>query len=659
MDEAPATAPITWSQQSIWSLHRQIEADPTLATFYNFCDYLRLDHPLPRALIAKALDHLFQRHESLRTTFQRHAGGPALQVVTPDGRPRVEFHQEHELIARHRSMESFVDHTRATVLRPSLAPPAEFHVVCQGDSVVGVVALVHHLCADAMGLHALAEDFGRVCKDLVMGRPIRKPNPGIPPLAQSHRENSPSGRGTSERSLEHWKQTFTIPTVAPALPAGRAPGNSCDGILTSYRLSRAVPGLARTFGLTSGEVILTLFAAVVSTFTGLPTCRITCLCSNRAHDGMSVSCSFQMTPVLFDLRTAETFEDAVGVMKENRQAMMTFAQYDHNRRVTETLLAQERTGHNLAHRIEYNYIARRTASGRAAADDSRPSEFRWMVGRREPMPDLLNLAVTDDPEKTQLCVSSDTSVTDREELERLLYAIEDIATSLARDPHRPLAELTGKVSRQEQGRNARLSAYHGGFVDLDHARQVIAEAVGGASPVAVFVESRHQPEDLVAYVARDMAYLELHRLRRLLLERQYDDPGLVVPTWLVSCAGPPDAMDDHTAWRALETLALPPGGPPPLTEPGTEQEEALSSALRRHHADAVVNLEISYVECGGRLETCEDVVEQLIAAGYTGITPPDFWNLTPLRLLARRLTRVGPPAGPVRDDVLSRDGMPR
>jgi hypothetical protein len=72
--------PLSPMQERLWFLD---QLNPAAGRAYNMAGALRLEGDLDRAALARALDALVTRHESLRTTFPM-AGGVPTQHVGPD-----------------------------------------------------------------------------------------------------------------------------------------------------------------------------------------------------------------------------------------------------------------------------------------------------------------------------------------------------------------------------------------------------------------------------------------------------------------------------------------------------------------------------------------------------------------------------------------------
>src|SRR6266581_329307 len=70
--------PLSFAQQRLWFLHQFDPASPV----YNLPSAVRFEGRLDVEALARTLDQIVSRHESLRTTFANEAGQP-VQVVAP------------------------------------------------------------------------------------------------------------------------------------------------------------------------------------------------------------------------------------------------------------------------------------------------------------------------------------------------------------------------------------------------------------------------------------------------------------------------------------------------------------------------------------------------------------------------------------------------
>src|SRR5690242_20045742 len=83
-DSGPA--PLSFIQQQLWFLH---EFDP-VSPAYNIAAALRIEGALDVHALEQAINHLIERHQSLRTVFASCESGP-VQIVEPFAARQLPF----------------------------------------------------------------------------------------------------------------------------------------------------------------------------------------------------------------------------------------------------------------------------------------------------------------------------------------------------------------------------------------------------------------------------------------------------------------------------------------------------------------------------------------------------------------------------------------
>ncbi|HET9933195.1 MAG TPA: MupA/Atu3671 family FMN-dependent luciferase-like monooxygenase, partial [Polyangiaceae bacterium] len=253
-------------QAALWLLHGF-----GAGAAYNLASAFRVRSMVDAECLRLALEHLLERHEILRTTYQADdAGTPRVAARSaPLGFSVVPAAELDESALRAR-VEQFAftpfDLEQGPILRVGLfSRAAEDHVL---------VIAVHHVAADLWSLVALMSELGKAYQAFK-----GKESPKLPVLETSYRafvhwqEEVLSGPETY-RSWSFWRSRLSGGTPALELPTDRPrpPLRSHRGATVSVRFNEATSGrvrsLARALSVTPYSVLLATFQALLARYSG-------------------------------------------------------------------------------------------------------------------------------------------------------------------------------------------------------------------------------------------------------------------------------------------------------------------------------------------------------------------------------------------------------
>ena len=264
-------APLSFAQEQLWFLDRL----ESLHGAYNEFLAVRVEGALDVSRLARSLDALSRRHETLRTRVETTAEGQGVQVVDPPGRCRLEVIdlsglERAEAVRRARTVlqaEPFQALTlsegvhRVRVLR--LAPD---------DHVLAVT--LHHIVSDVWSHRVLLRDLTELYSADAESR-----TPALPPVAVQYADYALWQRewlrgDALDRQLSYWKERLAGAPAALSLPTDRPrpPVFSYRGARRRFSLSKelseGLEALARREGVTLYMVLLAAFQVVLSRWSG-------------------------------------------------------------------------------------------------------------------------------------------------------------------------------------------------------------------------------------------------------------------------------------------------------------------------------------------------------------------------------------------------------
>ena len=263
--------PLSFAQQRLWLID-QMHPGPA----YNVPLAARLRGPLDVEAMARALDELVLRHETLRTVFRQVQGEPA-QVVLPPAPVALAVEDLSTLAPEARAAEAErrvaaearvpFDLAAGPILR------ARLYRLGAGDHVFQLT--LHHIAADTWSVDLLFRELSQLYDAFARG----EPSPLAPLAVQYadyavwHRARLADGR--VERQLAWWVERlegapalFEVPMDRP-----RPPVQSFRGAVETLRLpapaAAALRALARGEGATPYMATLAAFQALLARYSGL------------------------------------------------------------------------------------------------------------------------------------------------------------------------------------------------------------------------------------------------------------------------------------------------------------------------------------------------------------------------------------------------------
>jgi alpha-ketoglutarate-dependent taurine dioxygenase/acyl carrier protein len=266
-----AELPLSFAQQRLWIV-TQLEPE---SAAYHIPSAVRLTGALDVPALARALDALAVRQESLRTVFES-AEGPPVPVILPAGRvslARADLsglgEAERESAIRGMSEEEArrpFDLRRGPLWRVSLLRLGEEEHV--------LLLVMHHIISDGRSLNILVDELSTLYRAFAEGRPS--------PLAElpvqyadfaAWQRRWLTGE-VMERLVEYWRRRLAGAPPVLELPADRPrpPVQSFRGASHTFTipddLARELRGLGRREGATLFMTLLAAFQTLLYRYTG-------------------------------------------------------------------------------------------------------------------------------------------------------------------------------------------------------------------------------------------------------------------------------------------------------------------------------------------------------------------------------------------------------
>ncbi|HEX2093638.1 MAG TPA: amino acid adenylation domain-containing protein, partial [Longimicrobiaceae bacterium] len=340
--------PLTFPQKRLWFME-QLEPESRI---YNNVIGIRLTGELDDTALARALDEIVRRHESLRTVFPEVDGEPA-QVVLPDFRIPLERHDLSYLPEDERMRE--VRHVLdAESLRPvtlATGPLVRATLVRMGARDHALILPLHHIVSDGWSMGIFFRELAALYAAFQEGRP----SPLAPlPLQYADfavwQEERLSG-GALERQISYWKERLRgapplleLPTDRPR-PAEQSYRGAAYETVIPAGVAAGLRALAQREGTTLFMTLLAALAALFGRYAGEQDVIVGSPIANRTRPELEgiIGLFANTLPLRTDLSGDPPFRELLARVRD-----ATFEDYAHQDLPFERLVEELRIERSLS-----------------------------------------------------------------------------------------------------------------------------------------------------------------------------------------------------------------------------------------------------------------------------------------------------------------------
>ncbi|CAJ7081982.1 non-ribosomal peptide synthetase [Burkholderia pseudomallei] len=260
---------LSLAQQRLWFL-TQLEG---VSEAYHMSGAVRLDGPLNREVLQRALNRIVMRHEALRTCFAREEGEP-IQVIQPHADLTVSY---HDLREAEQSEQRAKDLSQAHASAPfdlSRDLPVRVLLLQLEDEVHVVQVVMHHIASDGWSVGVFLQELSAL-----YGSFIAEQGDPLAPLPLQYADYAAWQRrwlasGQLEKQGAFWQTNLSgaptlleLPTDRPRPPKQSHAGASVE-VKLGAALSERVKRLSQRHGVTPYMTLLSSWAAVLSRLSG-------------------------------------------------------------------------------------------------------------------------------------------------------------------------------------------------------------------------------------------------------------------------------------------------------------------------------------------------------------------------------------------------------
>ncbi|CAJ8284993.1 non-ribosomal peptide synthetase [Burkholderia pseudomallei] len=260
---------LSLAQQRLWFL-TQLEG---VSEAYHMSGAVRLDGPLNREVLQRALNRIVMRHEALRTCFVREEGEP-IQVIQPHADLTVSY---HDLREAEQSEQRAKDLSQAHASAPfdlSRDLPVRVLLLQLADEAHVVQVVMHHIASDGWSVGVFLQELSAL-----YGSFIAEQGDPLAPLPLQYADYAAWQRrwlasGQLEKQGAFWQTNLSgaptlleLPTDRPRPPKQSHAGASVE-VKLGAALSERVKRLSQRHGVTPYMTLLSSWAAVLSRLSG-------------------------------------------------------------------------------------------------------------------------------------------------------------------------------------------------------------------------------------------------------------------------------------------------------------------------------------------------------------------------------------------------------
>ncbi|WP_155490959.1 MULTISPECIES: condensation domain-containing protein, partial [Pseudomonas syringae group genomosp. 2] len=433
--ETQAPSALSYAQQRQWIIW---QLEPHSAA-YNIPLALRLHGVLDVEALRRSVEHLIERHETLRTTFEQ-PGDEALQVV----HPASPFALDVDQLAAGETVERYVDQEVQQPFDLQHGPLLRVRLLKLSEQEHVLVLTQHHIVSDGWSMPIMVDELMQCYQAATLGRKAE-----LTPLPIQYADYALWQRnwlemGEQERQLAYWKQhlgeqqpILELPTDRPR-PALR----SYDGARLNVELDAALLNdlktLARQQGITLFMLLLASLQTLLHRYSGQADIRVGVPVANRTRSETQRLIGFfvntQVLKADFDTQTT-----VAGLLQQIKQtAVEAQAHQDLPfEQLVEALQPQRDLSRSPLFQVAYNH----QSEGHNEARELAGLRLEYQVSDKHTAQFDLTLDTCERPNGLAASLTYATDLFDAATIERMAGHWCNLLNGMCRDANQRIADL--------------------------------------------------------------------------------------------------------------------------------------------------------------------------------------------------------------------------
>lgn len=261
--------PLSEAQREIWAAV-QLGAEASCA--FNLCFALRLVGTVSTDDLRSSIQHLFDRHEALRLTFDPSGEWQVAQPPHPIDIPLVDLSGVPP-VQRDAALDAIFIEEVEKPLNLVSESPARVRIVVEGPNQCVVVLTAHHIVCDGWSAWIFFQELSALCAAARRGE-VPALTPAKPFSRFVRWERQAEGQATAKAAKEYWQARFegTVPVLDLPLDRPRPPVKTYSGAMATLELDAALCASIRRAAARQGSTtvgfMLAAFQALLYRLTG-------------------------------------------------------------------------------------------------------------------------------------------------------------------------------------------------------------------------------------------------------------------------------------------------------------------------------------------------------------------------------------------------------
>ncbi|UCG59391.1 MAG: amino acid adenylation domain-containing protein, partial [Phycisphaerales bacterium] len=314
--------PASYAQIRMWFLYEYYRDTP----LYNIPLMLHFRGSLSVKALEESLNHIIQRHESLRTTFDIRDGEP-VQVVHPHEYQRLPVETVTEFPSRESGVSAghpMIKEETKTLFDLRQGPLIRFRMFHLSPAEHCLLLTLHHIVFDGWSVDVLLRELAAAYAARIEGR-----DPDLPPLPIQYADYAKWQRRLLEGEARQKQLSYWLNQLEPPLPFLELPTNkprpttqTHEGRWKSVTLNRKLTDDLREFSHQQGTTLLTTllaaFKVLLHLHTGQEDLIVGCPIANRTREETEPLIGFFVNTVALrtDLSANPTFYEFLGQVQQ-------------------------------------------------------------------------------------------------------------------------------------------------------------------------------------------------------------------------------------------------------------------------------------------------------------------------------------------------------
>ncbi len=430
-------APLTFNQQSLLFLSR---LNPSVST-YNLSDAMRLRGKLNQEAFQQALERIFARHDSLRTTFVEIDGEPKQQISASQSLPLSE-RDFTQFPKTEREVEALKFLSAEIACPISLEQSLSKFVLVKLDEQEHILlVMIHHIVSDGSSLGIFWNEFAQLYASYDRQQ--------LPQLAElpiqfgDYAAWSLQQEQDFSQQLQYWKKQLAAAPALLEIPADRPrpavqsfQGAQLSNVF-SARLQNELKALNKSEGVTMFMTLLAAFNVLLARYTDQDDLVVGAPVAGRTRTETESLIGFFVNTLVLrsDLSGNPTFSELLRRTKETTLDAFSNQDFPFEKLVAE-LRPERSLSHNPIFQTAFALQTETNLSVKITGLELSPFKISAVTSKFD-----LFLSVSETADGLRTTIEYSTDLFDEVTMQRLMQHYQNLLEGIVADPSQHLSDL--------------------------------------------------------------------------------------------------------------------------------------------------------------------------------------------------------------------------